>query len=323
VRLDESCERVFARHETFHPRYGWLKKAYEAGARTDDLFNRADAVVTMGVGKNMVKSIRHWGMAFKVLEQVPVAGSRRPTYGPSTIGRAWFDDDFGVDPFMELPGTDWLMHWWLLAPMSQAPVWWIALNEFSAIEFTEEELTQFVLDRVADFGNANASSVRKDVSVFLRMYSSGHNARATFEDRIDCPFRELGLIQPSTSDRSGYRFLVGAKPTLPGHVFAAAVTDFVHRTGSTAQTINLSRALTEPGSPGRVFRLTDEAVLDLLTDAASGSSVFAVVTSAGAPQIKLEVPPREATNRLLAEHYRRYGRTLSFQTAITDQEPAA
>ena len=30
MRLDESCERVFARHETFHPRYGWLKKAVDA-----------------------------------------------------------------------------------------------------------------------------------------------------------------------------------------------------------------------------------------------------------------------------------------------------
>ena len=101
---------------------------------------------------------------------------------------------------MELPGTDWLMHWWLLAPRSQAPVWWVTFNEFTAIEFTEEHLLQFVTDQLTDFGKPHPASVKKDVSVLLRMYSSGHTARATFEDKIDCPFRDLGLMQPSVND---------------------------------------------------------------------------------------------------------------------------
>lgn len=313
MRLDESCEKVFARHETFHPRYGWIKKAYDAAALDADLFNRPIAVVKMGVGKNMVKSIRHWGLAFKVLESVKVPGRRVPTLQPSQLGRAWFDSHTGVDPYMELPGTDWLMHWWLLAPTSQAPVWWIAFNEFPAIEFTEEQLLQFVTDRLSDFGKPNATSVKKDVSVLLRMYSSGHNVRATFEDKIDCPFRDLGLLQPSLSDARGYRFLVGPKPTLPSRVFAASVLDFARRAESNARVINLSRALTEPGAPGRAFRLTDEVVIELLREASASSSAISLGSSNGIPQLTLNTSPTDAMTTLLREHYADHGANLDWK----------
>ena len=66
MRLESACKPVFARHETFHPRYGWVKKAYDAGAKDPHVFNEDMAVVRLGVGKNMVKSIRHWGHAFRV-----------------------------------------------------------------------------------------------------------------------------------------------------------------------------------------------------------------------------------------------------------------
>lgn len=316
MKLEEACEPVFARHETFHPRYGWLKKAYDAGSRKDDLFNQEEAVVQLGVGKNMVKSIRHWGLAFKVLESTKLEGSRRPSLSTSEIGRAWFHDDVGVDPYMELPGTDWLMHWWLLAPKSQAPVWWHAFHEFTAVEFTEEQLMQSVTEGLTSFGKPQSSSIKKDVSVLLRMYSSGHNVRATFEDKIDCPFRELGLLQPSTSGAGAYRFLIGPKPTLPSRVFAATVLDFVHRTSASARTVNLSRALTEVGSPGRTFRLTDEAVLAALEEASALSKAVRMTSSAGMPQLVLSAPPGDSAAQLLREHYADHGADLRWREQL-------
>jgi hypothetical protein len=309
VRLDESCERVFARHETFHPRYGWVKKGYDASADRN-IFNKDAAVVRMGVGKNMVKSIRHWSLAFKVLEAVKIDGSRMPVIQRTDMGRAWFDDEQGVDPFMELPGTDWLLHWWLLAPPSQAPVWWVTFNEFPAIEFTEEELLGFVDDRLAGFGRPNATSLKKDVNVLLRMYASGHATRATFEDRIDCPFRELGLVQPSSARNGAYRFMVGPKVTLPPMVFAATVIDFMLRAGGEDRVVSMSRALAEPGSPGRAFRLTEDAALDLLERAAGSCQAVDLQLSNGLPQLVLPTDPQTAMRRLLTDHYAQFGARL-------------
>ena len=51
--------QVFARHETFHPRFGWLKKGFDKADRDSGIFLREDAPVLLGVGKNMVRSIRY------------------------------------------------------------------------------------------------------------------------------------------------------------------------------------------------------------------------------------------------------------------------
>ena len=48
---------AFARHETFHPRFGWFKKGYDLALGDAQVFLRDDAPVRLGVGKNMVRSL--------------------------------------------------------------------------------------------------------------------------------------------------------------------------------------------------------------------------------------------------------------------------
>ena len=50
----------FSGHETFPFRYGWLPKGVQQVCRYNDLFAVKDAVVILGVGKNMVQSILYW-----------------------------------------------------------------------------------------------------------------------------------------------------------------------------------------------------------------------------------------------------------------------
>src|SRR5262245_8804253 len=59
----------FTGHETFVFRYGWLTKAVIAVADDPAIFGRDDAIVTLGVGKNMVRSMRHWALAASVVEE--------------------------------------------------------------------------------------------------------------------------------------------------------------------------------------------------------------------------------------------------------------
>jgi hypothetical protein len=56
----------FSGHETFPFRYPWLPKAVQGLGRYPDLFAREDALIHLGVGKNMVALIRYWA---KVLER--------------------------------------------------------------------------------------------------------------------------------------------------------------------------------------------------------------------------------------------------------------
>ena len=62
-------QEIFSGHETFPFRYAWLKKGFDGLLRRPDVFGSDDAMVELGVGKNRVRSIRHWCLATRVLEE--------------------------------------------------------------------------------------------------------------------------------------------------------------------------------------------------------------------------------------------------------------
>lgn len=188
MRCDLACRPVFARHETFYPRYGWVKKACDAAASDSNVFNADDALVTLGVGKNMVRSIKFWGLAYRVLTEAPLETRRVPHVQPTVIGSLMFGDD-GWDPYGEYVDTHWLLHWWLLAPGSLVPIWWLAFNEFPAVEFTDSHLVEFIADRVRDWADPHFSSIQKDVSCLLRMYALDEGERRTFDDLVEVESR--------------------------------------------------------------------------------------------------------------------------------------
>ncbi|WP_420455951.1 DUF4007 family protein [Rubrivirga sp.] len=62
-----SLRPQFSGHETFALRAGWPKKAYDAALKDPEIFGADAAIARFGVGKNMVRSIRHWARALGVL----------------------------------------------------------------------------------------------------------------------------------------------------------------------------------------------------------------------------------------------------------------
>lgn len=64
---------TFSGHESFQCRHLWLKKGYDFVNKKKS-FNNDDAVVALGVGKNMVNSIRFW------MKSLQLANTRRPTH---------------------------------------------------------------------------------------------------------------------------------------------------------------------------------------------------------------------------------------------------
>ena len=253
-------EPVFARHETFHPRFGWLRKGVHAASEDADVFAAEDAPTRLGVGKNMVRAIRYWGRAFDMLRDAENRDRTRLARTiPSNLGVTLFGKD-GWDPYLEDPASLWLLHWRLLRPPCLAPVWSLAFSKFGAIEFSEEDLVSFVSDTCSRMWSTVAvSSLHKDVACLLRMYARRPKARESIEDELDCPFRDLNLIEP-TPDGSGYRFVIGAKASLPDEIIISASLDFLAFSGSTGRTATVARLATAPGGPGRVFKLTEAAL---------------------------------------------------------------
>ena len=59
---------TFSGHESFQCRHLWLKKGYDF-IKNKNLFTNEDAVVTLGVGKNMVSSLKYWMKCFDIIDK--------------------------------------------------------------------------------------------------------------------------------------------------------------------------------------------------------------------------------------------------------------
>lgn len=297
---------IFARHETFHPRYGWFRKAYATAATDGGGFSADDAPVIIGVGKNMVRSIKFWGQAAKVITADPDAKNKRATdMVPTKFGQALFGSG-GWDPYMEDPGSVWLLHWMLLAPPSQLPVWWLVFNELHAVNFDDallEEAVGGLIEAAGEWSAPHPSALAKDVSALLRTYApAAGTARANLADVLDCPMRELGLISRSAATGK-YRLVFGTSPTLPDPIVVAAVLDYVARCQMGGKTMTLAHLATEPGSPGRAFRLDEPDLHDRLERVSYGCSSLELLAPTGAHQLAWHDKPAKVAVELLNEYY--------------------
>ena len=255
-------------HETFPLRYGWLKKAFDAVSSTEgrsdnrSVFTGEDAIAHFGVGKNMVSSMRHWATAAGVIKDIPDEGIRITDFGA-----LMFADRDGIDPYMENPATSWLVHWHL-AGRPDKTTWFWAFNHFPALLFERDTLVGG-MDRLAQergWARSSTATIKRDVACFVRTYVAQPISRqASYEDSLESPLTELGLIKP-TGRKDGFRFVRGPKPSLGSGVFCYAVTDYCSRISSSANTLSFEALAHGPGSPGRVFLLDENSLVDLLGD---------------------------------------------------------
>lgn len=308
--LKANARHAFARHETFHLRFGWLRKAFTEADLNKCVFSSPEATVRLGVGKNMVSAIRYWAQAYKILEQQEnPERPRLPNIVPSDFGRALLADD-GWDPWLEDPASLWLLHWKLLSPPSLAPVWWTAFHLFAPQQFEEHQLTNHVVELAASTGwpAVMESSIKKDVDCMLRTFAFRRYGRQTMDDLLDCPTRQLGLLAPAAGDSKSWRFVTGPKATLSSLMVAFACLDYLAQKAAGDRTISIARLTGDPGSPGRAFKLTETNVYDALVEAAAGLVGIKVVEPAGLRQLVLDMPAADLAEAALHRHYSNAGR---------------
>lgn len=261
---DPAVKTRFAGHETFPLRRLWLRKAYEA-VQEDEKYNKNNTfdkdfgIVRFGVGKNMVAAIRHWAQIFRVIEESGDSG----TYRVSRLGQLIFDDETGLDPYMESISTIWLLHWFVASDFERATTWFYAFNHLNAQTFDRDSLTESLglLCKRLERARSSTATLKRDVECFVRSYVAKAGAGA-IDDQIETVLGELGLIK-EVSSRS-FEFRRGAKPTLHDGIFLFALEEFWQNWAPQQSTLSVEAIVYEPGSPGRVFKLDEHAVVDRL-----------------------------------------------------------
>ena len=263
----------FAGHGTFALRSGWLKKGLDAlrAPGQSSIFNAPEALAELGVGKNMVGAIRYWLLVTRMARE---DGARRELL-PTKLGRELFLEP-AYDPYLEDDATLWLLHWHLCGPRTQGFTWAYTFNVFRDWEFSRPNLVDAIESATARLGKQPArETIDRDVGCLLQCYVASSRNSSMSDDNLDCPLRALGLIRES--HKGHYRFTIADKPTLPHAVFFYALASFWSWKAPHARTLPIWEICHAQGSPGQVFKLDENSVLDYLDaleDATSGQLRF-------------------------------------------------
>ena len=275
----------YSGHETFVCRYAWLPKVVDELSKKNgkNLFqDEDDAMVRLGIGKNMVRSAKFWAEAAQIIEDREDGGHQVTAFGREILGSD------GYDAYLERPETLWLLHWKIATHPSRPLFHWEQmLNFWHRPEFCESEVLPFLEKALPkDKDKMSKRTLADGFRVFVNSYVPTRGRKGEIaEDNLDCPLVELCLIRVAgerlTQDHHReliYSFNIEPKSSITPEFFAYCLHDFWAQSEKYSEEKALSsRAIcTEPGSPGQVFKLPESA-LTLLLDGLSAATNRAMV----------------------------------------------
>lgn len=273
----------FSGHETFSLRHGWLKKGIDGVSKKPNFFSTEDAMIRLGVGKNMVQSIRHWCLATQVVQEPEKRGEIVPT----DLGESIFLDG-DLDPYLEDSATLWLLHWHLATNLYHSTTWFWMFNHCNHAEFNKEKIISEIQSWLEKQGHkkpVSENTLKRDIDCFLRTYVASHQTKITVsEDSLDCPLTDLRLII-ELDDGKTYQFNAGAQDSLPDEIFVYTLAKF-WRMEKRPDSIALSKIMQEVGSPARIFKLDENSLVQRLEKIeAISEGAFAYDETAGLKQV--------------------------------------
>lgn len=263
---------TFSGHESFSCKSLWLKKGYDF-VKTGNDFNSPEAVIGLGVGKNMVASIRFWLKAFGITVNDKI----------NWLGDYLFAENNGKDKYLEDIATLWLLHFNLVF-LEEATLYKLFFCDVQRerTHFEREQIITFVKLRMAESGKMtlfNANTIKKDVNVLLQNYTLPRKPQSN-ED-FSSLLIDLDLIRQN-ADGKGYYFNIDGKRKVTKEIFLYGLLKLKEQEGD--NTISFD---TIQERVGLVFCMQDFETVEMLKLLASDySQYFAFSDVAGIKQVQ-------------------------------------
>lgn len=255
----------FSGHETFACRFAWLPKAVRLIARNPSaLSDDEQAILELGLGKNMVRALRFW------LEAFDVASGKAGAWSLLPFGEALLGHD-GLDPYIERVETQWLLHW-RLSTAVENPLfaWRHILYRRMRPDFTRSELLAEMRTEGERLGCEHSDvTLLQHADVFIHSYLGSLNP-ASPEDALDGPLVDLGLLRRLGRRRGADRIEpVFTLTRIPIGEIGGGVVDYAIASYWTARRAGESvvtfRDLAHgEGSPGAALRMDTDDLRDHL-----------------------------------------------------------
>lgn len=283
-------------HETFACRYAWLPKAAQEVDADSTILTAAkedDAMVRLGVGKNMVRSIRFWAESANFIQSTKVG------HEVTEFGRDLLLGDGAFDPHLEDVQTLWLIHW-KLATNQQSLIfaWDFLLNNFHEPELHASAVVRAFSKTLVQISNKEISrgSLEQLYDVFLHSYVPTRGRKGEVrEDNLDCPLVELDLLRHTGLTKSAlhpgrveakYSFRREEKAEISLSLFAYCLHEYWDARYPQEQSIPFHSVVVGHGSPGQIFKIPEADIRSrLLGIDETTDGYFVFEESAAIPRI--------------------------------------
>jgi len=258
----------FGGHQTFALRHTWIPKAVPlVRDEPQILFNLEEAMARMGIGKNMAMSVRHWLESARIIKLSSSKTNKSVRSHNLTIEAEIMLNPKGDagDIYLERLDSLWLIHWFLVSSPTKNALWTFVFNVFSQREFTRENLEEQV-QRWCEINEYNIPSkkvLKNDIGTFLNMYCyTSVNSEKELQSSLSSPFKELDLISYSPI-RGMYHLHRNSFGSISTDVIGFCLLDYLDRNNWPA-TVSFDELYYQPFSPGRVFQLSEDAMVEYL-----------------------------------------------------------
>lgn len=265
----------FSGHESFQCRFYWLKKGYDFLQQQGD-FNADYAPVQLGVGKNMVTSIRYWMKAFDVLDEE----SNQAT----ELALFIFDDKRGKDPFLEDHGTLWLLHY-LLIKKGYATTYPLLFNQ---LRKKRPEFNFGHFESLAnEMGNFSSNTLKTDFQIFGRMYTPRDDSK-DLDETYSGLLTELGLVQKRRKEKmEWYSIEPRRRPELPADIVLYCILDNPDYGNSVSFEVLYGEGV------GSIFALNRDGLTEKLEEIATSSKgTITYSNEAGIKELQFNKKPK-------------------------------
>ena len=244
----------FGAHQTFHLRASWLHKGLSAIEQDPKLFFRKTVVEKLGLGKNMVESLRYW------LEATQLVEKKENELSMTEIAK----EIFKCDRFLELDGTLQLIHYLLASNEESATTWHWFFNKFSANEFETDSLNIYLQSYISTNTDRkiHETTLSKDINCLLRMYrAENYDSKYDPETNNPSPFSRFQWVEKN--DTKYTRRNLHSEEIEP-LIFVYALYLFWTNNLQEAQSINIEQIAGQENSPGLIFGLSLEQCVEII-----------------------------------------------------------
>jgi hypothetical protein len=293
----EKKENIFKpsihRHESFILRKGWLHKGIRNVKKDERLFTRtagdeSKACDVLGIGVNMVKALRYWLNATRVIYE-----DKKKQQYVSDIGKI-IDEN---DPYFEERGTNYAIHYLLASNRNDATAWWWFFNEHKGATIDKRQFVEDFSEYCRIHGDGETVAAQRvlesEFNTLIRTYygREDNDENTDPEETKICPLTELRLVTIGDIKRrqdgteKEYKKIMPDKDDIHPWIAYAVICDRQKTLGT--DEIQINELLNGDSNIGKIFNL-DRSTIFYLIEKIERLGLIKITRTAGLDIIRMK-----------------------------------